>query len=435
MKQLTFVVAVLVTSATARADRKLTFQQAIDLAIAQNPDVAVAKEAIGAAGAHVDGIKAKRLPTLHLEEDARLYTKPYVLPFGTDPQGNPVLFTLYNRDTTTTVVSLTEPLTGLAYFTELIDGAQHTANVARSDYDHARLDVAYRAAEGYIKVLSARAAADVAHTSVADIQSELDRAVKLRAADTYTDVDVLRFKTAKAAADQVAVRADAAVKSELAGLVFQLGLPDGDGVDIADDLPGTVPPLAMTVEQAQARAISARPELRGARERVAAADSARTAAHDEYLPDVRLGGTYIHTTGVQPFQPADAAYAGLTVSWNVWDWGATHQAVVEAEHKAKQATLMVSTLGDQVKLEVRRDWLTAKADFDNLATAQTQVETAEEAFRLQKVRFEAGAATTTDVLDASTDVARARLAAGAARYDYYIALVALARAMGDLPRQ
>jgi outer membrane protein len=432
MKHLPFVVAVLATAGIARADgpaRKLTFQQAIDLAIAQNPDLAVAREAVGAAGAHVEGIKAKRLPTLHLEEDARLYTKEYDLAF-------PGLgsFTLYQRETTTTVVSVSEPLTGLAYLTELIDGARHTENVARSEYDHARLDVAYRAADGYIRVLSARAAAEVAHSSVADIQSELDRAVKLRAADTYTDVDVLRFKSAKAAADQVAVRADSAVQSELAGLVFQLGLTDGDAVDIADDLPPTVPALAMTIEQAQARAIGARPELRGAREKVAAADSARTAARDQYLPDIRVGGTYIHATGVQPFQPENQTFAGLTVSWNVWDWGATHQAVVEAEHNAKQASLSVSTLGDRVKLEVRRDWLTAKASFDNLATAQTQVESAEEAFRLQKVRFEAGAATTTDVLDASTDVARARLAAGAARYEYYLALVTLARAMGDVPR-
>jgi len=70
---------------------------------------------------------------------------------------------------------------------------------------------------------------------------------------------------------------------------------------------------------------------------------------------------------------------------------------------------------------------------DSLAAVATQLHTAEEAYRLQKVRFDAGASTASDVLDAETDVARARLAAGNARYDYFLALVALARAVGDLP--
>ena len=71
--------------------------------------------------------------------------------------------------------------------------------------------------------------------------------------------------------------------------------------------------------------------------------------------------------------------------------------------------------------------------FKNLATSQTQLQSAEEAYRLQKVKFENGAATTTDVLDAESDVARARLQSALARYDYYLALIGLARSVGDIP--
>jgi outer membrane protein TolC len=136
---------------------------------------------------------------------------------------------------------------------------------------------------------------------------------------------------------------------------------------------------------------------------------------------------------VQPFQPEDEELVGLTVSWNVWDWGAQHKAVVEAETAKARAQIGAEALVDQVKLDVRRRWLDAKTAFDSLAAAATQQETAEEAYRLQQVRFDAGASTTTDVLDAETDVARARLAATVARYDYYLSTIALARAIGDLP--
>ena len=82
---------------------------------------------------------------------------------------------------------------------------------------------------------------------------------------------------------------------------------------------------------------------------------------------------------------------------------------------------------------MRERWLDAKVKYDSLAVAAVQQQAAEEAYRLQKVKLDNAAATTTDVIDAETDVARARLALADARYDYYLALVGLARAVGDLP--
>jgi OMF family outer membrane factor len=107
--------------------------------------------------------------------------------------------------------------------------------------------------------------------------------------------------------------------------------------------------------------------------------------------------------------------------------------VLDAEHARTRAQLTAGTVANRVRFEVRKRWLEAKANFENLASAQTQLSTAEEAFRLQRVKFDAAAATTTDVLDAETDVARSRLQSSLARYDYYLSLVSLARAMGDVP--
>jgi outer membrane protein TolC len=363
---------------------------------------------------------------LHVDSNGNLYAEPFQINFG----GN--LFTVYERDTSFTSVTISQPLTGLAYLSEVIGAARHDAAASADEYDRVRLEVAYRTAEAYLRVLSERATADVAHRSVTDIQSELDLALKLRAADQYTDIDVLRFRAAKAAADRGALRADSSRDVALASLVVQLGLPEGTAIDVSDDLPPSPPALAMTLDQAQQRALSARPELRAAREKVAAADAQRRAAKAPYFPDIRAVGVWEHVTG-SVFQPANAELIGLRLSWNVWDWGATHEQVLEAEAAQTKATLGAQAEVEKVKLDVRKRWIEAKTAFDSLVAAETQQKAAEEAHRLQKVRFEAAAATTTDVLDAETDAARARLAFALARYDYYLATVALARAVGDLP--
>jgi len=423
----------LLVAASAHADapaesQKLTFQGAIQIALGQNWEVGAAKENIAAKDADAASQRAKRWVALNVNSAVDRYREPYQLAFGS--LGS---FTLHEAWTTTTVVALNQPLTGLAYLTELVDAKERDVRVAKNDYDKTRLDIAYKTAEAYLNVLKARAAADVAHQSVTDIQSELDRANQLRQAETYTDIDVLRLKSSKAAADQVALRADTAIQASLSHLTVQIGMKDGSGVDITDDLPPQPPALAMSVEQAQQRALSTRPELASSKERVESAKSLDSAAKMTYLPDIRAVAAWNHFTGVQPFEPEDEEYVGLTANWNVWNWGSTQDQINQVKHQLKAARIADDALPDLIKAEVRERWLDAKVKYDSLAVAQTQQQTAEEAYRLQKVKLDNAAATTTDVIDAETDVARARLSLANARYDYYLALVALARSIGDLP--
>ncbi|HEY3806416.1 MAG TPA: TolC family protein [Kofleriaceae bacterium] len=410
------------------AKQTLTFEGAIELALGRNPDVQSAKLALDSSEAKSAGARANRWIELNANTALDEYKDPYSINF-------PGLgsFQLHGKFTTATIVQLSQPLTGLAYLSELVNASEHQTAATQHDYDKARLDTAYRTADAYIRLLTARANADVAHKQVDDIQSELDRAKQLRAADTYTDIDVLRFQSAKAAADQTALKADSGTQSALGGLVVQIGLPDGTPVDISDDLPPAPPALAVTLDQAQHRALEARPELASSRELLEAAEANATAAWERYLPDIRGVAQWNHLTGVQPFEPEDEYFIGLTASWNVWNWGSTQDSYNSAKADRSRAQTQALYLVDQVKLDVRNRWLDAKTAFDSLAVAQTQQQTAEEALRLQKVRFDNAAATTTDVLDAQTDAARARLAFATARYDYYRALVALARSVGDLP--
>jgi outer membrane protein TolC len=428
-----FLFAILMATATAHADapRALTFEGAIALSLGENPEVAMAREAVASGDAKVSGASARRWATLDVAASGNYWRAPYAIAFG--PPGMAQSFTLHDQTTSSTFVTVSQPLTGLAYLTELVDAAHHQAEATRRDYDRVRLDTAYRTAEAYLRVLEARATADVAHQSVVDIQSGLSRAQQLRAADTYTDLDVLRFRSAKAAADQSALRADAAATAALAELTVQIGLPDGAPITLTDDLPASPPPMAMTLDAAQQRATSVRPELAAAREQVTIANSARLAAKAHYFPDVRAVAQWQHLTGVQPFQPKNEEFVGVTLSWNVWNWGSTHDAVVDAEHAQARAAIAAHAAAEQIKLDVRRRWLDAKTTFDSLDAARTQQQTAEEAYRLQKVRFDNAAATTTDVLDAENEVARARLGFAVARYGYYRALVALARSVGDVP--
>ena len=431
---------VALVSLSARADdgagpapRKVTFEDAIAIALKEAPAVAVGTEDVGKVEQEARRDRAYRLPMLSVHDDLHEFTTEYDIPFQLDPSMPPALFKAYSAFTNTVSVSLSEPITGQLYLNELLAAHELDNDAAHRRLDSVRLDAASRAAEAYVHVLAARAAADVAHKTVAQLEAQLERAQKLRAADTYNDIDVLRFKSAKAAADRAALRADANVDSVLATLVVVIGLRDGDPIDVVDDLPTQMPPLAITVAQAQDRALASRSDVLESHDRVKASDHYRRAAYAGYVPDVRAEAVFLHNTGYYPFQPDNAGFLGVTLQWNVWDWGVTASKVAQAKHEDAAVKILDADLENNVRLDVRKRWLEAKAAFDGLAAADTQLQATEESYRLQQVRFQASAATTTDVLDAETDVARARLAAADARYDYLLALIAMSRAVGDLP--
>jgi outer membrane protein TolC len=416
------------TAAAQAEPRKLTLAGAIDLALHQNPDIAIAAENREAAHQRESSARAKRIFSVGLSSFLNEYTKPYSLAFG-----DLGTFVLHEKTTTITNIVATQPITGFAYLSELVGAASHDTAAAAAEYDRARLEAAYSTADAYVRALEAHATAEVSARLVSDIDADLKRAETLRAADTLTNVDVLRLQSAKAAAEQTAVRTDTSQTSSLAKLVVTIGLRDGDEVDITDDLPPQPPSLTMSLDQAQKRAMSTRPELRAAAERIAASSDIKTSKWEQYVPSINAIAAWQHTTGLEPFQPANEEYLGLQVQWKIWDWGGIRNEYKEAVAHENAAKITADYLADHVRLEVRTRWLEAQSVFKNLATSQTQLQSAEEAYRLQKVKFENGAATTTDVLDAESDVARARLQSALARYDYYLALIGLARSVGDIP--
>ena len=105
----------------------------------------------------------------------------------------------------------------------------------------------------------------------------------------------------------------------------------------------------------------------------------------------------------------------------------------EAEAHANQAAIGARTLHDQIVFDARRRLLEARTAYETIAVAQSSLQAAEEAYRIQSVRYAAGAATTTDLISAEAEASRARSGHAQARYDYYLAQAGLARAVGRLP--
>jgi outer membrane protein TolC len=268
---------------------------------------------------------------------------------------------------------------------------------------------------------------------VTQLDAQITRLEALERSGAANKVDVMRLQAARSEAEQGQLEAEDGQAQAEDALALILGLPAGSHIETVDDLPTVLSPPPWTEEEALQQVVAHRPELRVAEYQAEQAEGAVTIQKADYLPQLTAVANYTHVEGQGPFAEKDAAYVGLSLKWNLWDWGSNRADVRAAEATARQANLAAHRAVDTAVVDVRAKVRTAESKYKQLAVAKQGADTAEEAYKLMNLRFEGGAAVTTDVIDAEAEVKRGRLAYANARYEYAVALVNLARAIGAQP--
>lgn len=421
-------------AADETAPQAMSFTDVIRTAAEASPQAKVSAYGLQAAQSRTSAAKAQRYPKLNVSANLLRWNDKIEVALGPTTPGMPTP-RLLARDIVTSTVSVTlaQPLTGLIALSRLVGIEESAAGGAKLEAAQAKLDAAQRAAEAYLRLLQAKALANVAAQSLTQVEAQLKTAQTFEQAGALSKVDVLRLQSARETAKQNAMRAQMNVTIAQAGLGLALNLPMGTPVDATDDLPEKPTPAVIEETAAVNQALERRPEVALAATREVQAQGAKSIAKASLLPNLLAVGNYTHLEGQGPFQPKNAWYVGLTLNWDVWDWGKNINDVRAAEFGRQQALVGKTVIRDQIAVEVRRRVLETKTAYETLDVAQLALGAAEEANRIQSVRFKEGAATTTDVIDSESEVSRARNGYAQARYDYFLAQASLARAIGQMP--
>lgn len=427
------VLCSLLAAQIARAEsapRRLTMAEAIDIALSHNPQLAIETESIVAAEARARSDATLRLPVLGVRTSVQIWDRPIVADLGEDLG----TITIRDRVTGTLDVQVSQPLSGALVIGTLVARDHALTAASRARRDGVRIDIAYQAAEAYLAALQARTLGQVATATLEQLDGDLEHARLLLGAGTLQQVDVLRLEAERARVEQQALQAETQALGARRRLARLLGLPDGGELALAD-IDTTPPPMPWNEDEAVARARRDRAELRGAAASRSAAEHGVSIARASYFPTVSLVGIYSHTLTAGFGSAADSAYLGVTLDWNLWDWGKRGADVDAARSASRQSQLAEAALREQVAVDTRATWQAARTARATLEVAGRGLAAAAEAQRLQAARFAHGAATTVELLDAETTLANAKAQSVIGRYQYLVAWMALSRDVGALPAQ
>lgn len=305
-------------------------------------------------------------------------------------------------------VTIAQPLIQLygIYFSH--DAAGKLAEAAAQDQRSARLQLELEVARAYYGLIAAIGMTETLTAALRQIDAyELRARTLLDAgrieANALIQVEVQRAEMSKALF--------AAQKGVLLGKA-RLNMLMGRSQDTEFE-PETTGETEITGDEAEAFAerlddsLQGRPDLLAARQTVDAARSWRHAAIASMLPELNAVFTYDYNGGMGAMQPENQYFVGLTLNWSLWEWGASYYQVKAVESRADGAAHRLEALTDQARLEIRSRLLDvdeARRGYKVVVMARGQ---AAENLRIETARYEAGRATTADLLSAQTIDVRA----------------------------
>lgn len=144
-----------------------------------------------------------------------------------------------------------------------------------------------------------------------------------------------------------------------------------------------------------------RPEIKIIEANLKALNLEETAKRSEYYPRFFAQGAYDHTDN--RFQVHEGNWS-LTVGMNLnlFSGGSTKAELLKIDHQKLKILEQKDRIIDEVRLEVERYVLNFKTAGEKVAVTKDAVQQAEENLRINKVRYEEGVGTATEVLDAVT---------------------------------
>ncbi|MGD9598501.1 MAG: TolC family protein [Steroidobacteraceae bacterium] len=414
--------AVAATAAGAQGTRVIGFDQAVEIALAQNDTLRQARNAAALDALDVEDARSGFLPDLRA-------TSQTTRAFGRADDDT-------TRTTSLGVSSGVTLFDGFAN-TATLKSARFTGIAGERDLERARETVVFTVASQFLALVQQREELRVQRenlTAQGALGAQIETYVK---AGARTIADLYQQQANVASAQLAVVQAERAAELARIDLIRTLRLdPRGTYEFVAPEI---ATPAAISIADLDTligRAFDTRADIRASEARLDAAREDIRVAKSTRWPTLSLSAGYgsSYTSAVDggwsdQLGDARGGSIGLSIALPLYDRSATRIATRRAEIRADSAQVDLDSLEQDVGSQVR----TAVLDLDSaqaqLAAAGAQLRSAERALEATEQRYRVGAATLVELTQSRATRVEAASAEVSARYqvefrrrllDYYV---------------
>ena len=410
----------------------LTVDDAIALALRQNPFHLASQEKIAQARAGVRQAVSGFLPTLNASGTDTLDEKLFVLEFPSFIPGEPP--TRMSIDFTKNYQM------ALTFGLPLYAGGRLTAGYKMANYglkasqESVRLSEqetileAKRAFYGYLLAKEFSAVADEGLRLAEDFMKNVKNLYDVGMASKF---DLLRSEVQAANLKPQAIRARNSVDVAALGLKTVCGLDLDTPIEVKGEL--AAPPLGAEARDVVAEALEQRPELRQIDYQRSMAGESLKIARGAVLPTLAIGGQYNVWGDALNFRKGtwqNYYTISLSLSLPLFNGFESRARIGQSKAALRELDWTRKGLSDAIAFEVRQAVLNLNQARETLLSLEKNVEQAREAVRIAELNYAEGLATNLDVSTAQVALSQARTNYSQALYDCVISQAQLEKAVG-----
>lgn len=317
-----------------------------------------------------------------------------------------------------------------------IGAARKSAAAAGAQIRATELGAAYSARLAYYEWIRAQLQLVIATRQLAQVRANLARIRSTVDAGRLPRADLLRIESQEAETEQLVdeLRKLAALREEV--LRVQIGARPDEQLAIGEDVRTAVPaPAPVALDELARRATAQRLDLRAVSLALEANEERRTAEHANLWPSLSAFATADYANPSQRVFPQEDRWtwswtAGVQLTWTLND------ALISRTTSQRLAAEATALRADREQLarDVRIAVMSAQQDLASarraLTTTAKGLDAAEESYRVRRALLAAERVTAVELVDAETDLTRARISALDARIDLRIAIAGLEHALG-----
>jgi len=405
--------------ASAAPAHSLTISQAEQLAMKNNPRIAVARLEALAEGQVTREARSAELPELAGNLTAVEPKAGSRVTAG--GLNNPVLY-----ERAAAGVTLRQMITDFGRTRNLVGSADLRAKAEASAQAATADDVMFAVDEAFYHALSTQAVLKVAADTVKARQTTADQVSALTGAKLKSTLDLSFANVDLAQAKLLLVDAENANQDALTTLNALVGNEREVAYTLVDETPKSPEAAPEDAEPLVAEAFARRPDLESLDEQYAAAKKFSAAEHDLWRPTVTALGV-MGDTPVRADQITTPWYGGVGVNVSVPLFnGFLYSArAKEADLRASAANEQVQALRQAIARDVRTTVLAAQSNFERIAVTGQLVKEASSAFDLAQTRYKIGLSSMVELSQAQLAETQAQIAYANARYAYEGSLAAI----------
>lgn len=424
--QLGLILAASILASNTQAADALRLWQAMDQALASNPSIKGQVAEVKRQELEKAIASGQHLPKVDLSASYTRYAHPTLV----TPIRQVGVFPPLDQDISNIGLTLSLPLYAGGKLVAGESLAEHNRIASSEALRAAGQDLLFNVATTYTKALQLKSLQKALAVRIKTLGKEESNIRQRIANGRAAKLELIRLQTQLSQARHDRLAVEQGEHDALSLLAVLLGKRSA-GFELVEELamPASLP---KTKEEALAAAMSQRPEILKARALEKAAADRTEIARGERRPQVHLVSRIQTTAGGSLGQNYDDGQIGVQLSFPLFDGSIRSHRVDQAALEHRRSELQVEDLDNQMTAEVEQA-------FGGLSEARSRLEVAAqgereavEALRIERLRYDNGESTITDLLAAEAALWSATVNRLQAGFDIAVQQARLLRVTGSL---